>query len=84
MGAFTIDGIYSSQTRRIGLTKIYQRDTGDSFENVGHQVTIQLTWNAHKYLFAGKWYVQTHRYHGEDAFELVFNAEQPPPLYAWI
>ncbi len=43
VGEFTIDGIYSTETSRIGLTKKYQAGTGNRSENLGHQVTIQLT-----------------------------------------
>ncbi|CAF4225525.1 unnamed protein product, partial [Rotaria sordida] len=81
VGTFTIDGIYSSKTHRIGLTKTYQRGTGNPSENLGHRVIIQLTWNAQNNQFEGKWYVQKNRYHGEAKFELVFNGEQQPPAY---
>ncbi|CAF5025602.1 unnamed protein product, partial [Rotaria sp. Silwood1] len=54
VGVFTIDGIYSFDTNRIGLTKTYQLDTGDRSENLGHQVIIQLTWNAQNRHFNGK------------------------------
>ncbi|CAF1532266.1 unnamed protein product, partial [Rotaria sordida] len=54
VGTFTIDGIYSSKTHRIGLTKTYQRGTGNPSENLGHRVIIQLTWNAQNNQFKGK------------------------------
>ncbi|CAF1373449.1 unnamed protein product [Rotaria sordida] len=73
IGTFTIDGIYSVETRRIGLTKTYTRGTGNQLENLGHQVIIQLTWNAQNNQFEGKWYVRTSKYHGEDKFELKLN-----------
>lgn len=72
VGVFTIDGEYSTEIGRIGLTKNYQAGTGDRSENLGHQVIIQLTWNAQNNQFEGKWYVQTSKYHGEDKFELKF------------
>ncbi len=75
IGTFTIDGVYSVTTHRIGLTKIYQAGTGNPSENLGHQVIIQLTWNAQNHQFEGKWYVQTSKYRGEDKFELKFNEQ---------
>jgi hypothetical protein len=76
VGTFTVDGIYSVKTSRVGLTKRYQAGTGDPSENLGHQVTIQLTWNTQNNRFEGKWYVQTSKYHGENKFELKFNEQQ--------
>ena len=58
IGTFTIHGIYSLETQRIGLTKLYQSGTDNPSENLGHQVIIQLTWNTEKKKFEGKWYVQ--------------------------
>ena len=76
VGSFTVDGVYSNETNRIGLTKNYQRGTGNPSENLGHQVTIQLTWNHVNNVFEGKWYVQTHKYHGENKFELTFKVQK--------
>ncbi len=73
VGTFSIDGIYSLNTRRIGLTKKYQEGTGNLLENLGHTVIIQLEWNFEKRQFDGKWYVRTKKYHGEDRFELKFD-----------
>lgn len=42
VGTFTIDGLYSYQTRRIGLTKQYQAGIGNPCQNLGHQMIIQL------------------------------------------
>jgi len=82
VGKFTIDGTYSTETSRIALTQKYQAGTGNLSENLGHQVTIQLTWNAQNNQFEGKWYVQTSEYHDEDKFELKFNGQQlQPPAY---
>lgn len=77
VGSFTIDGIYSNQTCRIGLTKQYQSDIGDLTENLGHQVIIQLTWNVKNDQFEGKWYGKTKKYRGEDKFELKFDGQDP-------
>ncbi|CAF3079326.1 unnamed protein product [Rotaria sp. Silwood2] len=76
VGVFTIDGIYSFETNRIGMTKTYQLGTGDRSENLGHQVTIQLAWNARNRQFEGKWYVKTCQYGGQDVFELKFDRQQ--------
>jgi hypothetical protein len=76
VGTFTVDGTYSVQSRRMGLTKTYQAGTGNPLENLAHQVTIQLTWNAQNNQFEGKWYVQTHKYRGEDKFELKLDSQQ--------
>ena len=80
VGTFTMEGLYSPQTSRIGLTKKYQAGTGNLQENLGHQVTIQLTWNASNQ-FEGKWYVQTSRYNGENKFELKFDASDSFQVY---
>ncbi len=73
VGTFSIDGIYSLNTRRIGFTKKYQKGKGNLSENIGHTVIIQLEWNLKKRQFDGKWYVRTKKYHGEDRFELKFD-----------
>ncbi len=72
VGSFTIDGIYSIKTRRIGLTKRYLRGTGNPSANFGHQVTIQLTWNAKNHQLEGIYYVITTKY-DENKFELKFD-----------
>ncbi|CAF4303563.1 unnamed protein product, partial [Adineta steineri] len=73
VGYFTINGIYSLETSRLGLSKKYQLGTGNETENLGHTVTIQLTWNKIRNQFEGKWYVQTKKYHDEDVFQLKFD-----------
>jgi hypothetical protein len=70
VGTYTIEGIYSTKTYRIGLTKTYQKGTGDPKQNFGHNATIQLAWNTSQQQFVGKWSVQTSKYSGEDKFEL--------------
>jgi hypothetical protein len=45
VGVFAIEAMYSNETNRIGLPKIYQQGTGNPSENLGYRVTIQLTWN---------------------------------------
>ncbi len=81
VGTFTVDGTYSVKTRRIGLTKTYQAGTGNRSKNLGHQVTIQLAWNAQNNQFEGKWYIQTSKYRGEDKVELKFYKQQELSAY---
>ncbi|CAF4828917.1 unnamed protein product, partial [Rotaria socialis] len=81
IGTFTLDGVYASQTQRIGLTKTYQRGTGNLSENLGHQVTIQLKWCPENNQFEGKWYVQTPKYHGDDKFVLKFDGQHIETVY---
>lgn len=73
VGSFTVTGIFSTETQRLGLTKKYRLGTGNASENLGHSVTIQLYWNPNTNQFEGKWYVQTKKYGGEDKFELKFS-----------
>ncbi|CAF0904105.1 unnamed protein product [Adineta ricciae] len=84
VGKFTIRGVYSDQTGRLGLTKTYKKGTGNSSENLGHQVTIQLTWNQLNNRFEGTWYVQTSKYHGEDKFQLTFDAPHLSTVYGKV
>ena len=84
VGTFTINGIYSIETSRLALTKTYRAGTGNRSENLGHQVTIQLTWNAQNDQFEGKWYVQTSKYNGEDKFELKFDGHNIQTVYAKV
>lgn len=70
VGEYTIDGIFSDKTQRMGLTKYYKKGTGDVVENVGHSVTIQVTFNEKRNRFVGKWYVQTIYYAGQGEFSL--------------
>jgi hypothetical protein len=70
VGVFTIDGIYSTESNRIDLTKTYQLDNRS--ENLGNQVTIQLIWNCSDHQFKGKLSAQTSRYDDDTEFELEF------------
>ena len=74
VGSFAINGTFSLETHRMGLTKTYQRGTGNSLENFGHAVTLQLTWNAVNNRFEGKWFVRSPSYNGEGNFELKFQS----------
>jgi hypothetical protein len=73
VGMYSIDGIYSIENGRIGLTKQYQLGTGNPVQNLGHSVAIQLEWNRINDQFQGKWYVRTKKFKGEDKFILKFN-----------
>ncbi|CAF4426872.1 unnamed protein product, partial [Adineta steineri] len=51
IGAYVITGVYSPSTLRMGLEKHYQLGTGNSSENLGHKVTIQVEWDAYNQQF---------------------------------
>lgn len=72
VGNYTVEGVFSIETHRMGLTKTYRAGTGNSRENFGHSVTLQLAWNPANEQFEGKWFIQTARYRGEDKFQLKF------------
>jgi hypothetical protein len=76
VGQFTIDGVYSIHTRRIGLTKTYQYGTGNPLQNLGHSVIIQLEWNRYNNQFEGKWYVRTAKVKGSGRFTLKSDKQQ--------
>ena len=73
VGVYSIVGIYSTQTRRIALTKTYQLGTGNPLENLGHDVIIQLEWNRASLQFEGRWYVRTTKYRGSGEFRLKYS-----------
>ncbi|UJR17236.1 hypothetical protein I4U23_004131 [Adineta vaga] len=70
IGQYTIEGIYSTKTNRMGLIKTYRKGTGDLRQNLGHNVIIQLSWNSSQHQFEGKWFVKTNKYSGQDKFEM--------------
>ena len=70
VGTYAIEGMYSTKTNWIGLTKTYEKGTGDPTQNLRHNVTIQVTWSLSQHQFEGKWFVQTSKYSGENRFEL--------------
>ncbi|CAF3707252.1 unnamed protein product [Rotaria socialis] len=72
VGRYTVTGKYSTTTNEIELIKAYQQGTGDEEENLGHSVTIEVTWDSNKQLFSGNWYVDTNSYRDENIFELKF------------
>lgn len=84
IGSYVIDGCFSTQTGRIGLTKTYQIGTGNLVENLGHNVIIQVEWNRLVNHFEGKWYVRTSKVRASNTFILKCNQEQQPPSYASI
>ena len=82
LGAFTMSGIFSARTGRMGLTKTYTPDTvAYGLAQPKHEITIQLIWNPHTRQFEGKWYVQTNKYRGENRFILKFNPQQQQQLF---
>lgn len=89
VGAYSIEGIYSEVSNRIGLTKVYRKGTGDPKQNLGHRVTIQLAWNPNVQLFEGQWYVWTNKYGGHDKFKLTLTRSCAKyfglcvPIYKW-
>ena len=46
----------------------------------GHQVTLQLIWNAENQQFEGKWYVHTKTYQGVDKFQLQYKNQPDLPI----
>lgn len=74
IGDYTVEGVFSTETHRMGLTKSYRAGTGNPGENFGHTVTLQLVWNSANEQFEGKWFIQTARYRGEDKFQLKFGS----------
>jgi hypothetical protein len=81
VGKFTIDGIYSDKTNRMGLIQKYQLGSDVPSKNLGHEVIIQLAWNSKTCQFEGQWYVQTKEYCEDGNFELKFNEE--PQLWTF-
>ncbi|CAF4769558.1 unnamed protein product, partial [Rotaria sp. Silwood2] len=82
VGDFTVDGIFSSDNLRLALTQSYVAGTGDPKENLGHTSIIQTTWNSKNNQFEGRWYVRTHKYSGDDRFELKLQETSVPLLNA--
>lgn len=76
VGSFTVDGTWSTQTKRLAFKKTYRAGTGNRAENLGHTVIIQLEWNSHTSQFEGKWYVRTAKYNGENKFTLKRSSQQ--------
>lgn len=58
IGMFTVHGIYSPRTRRMGLDKHYQNRIGDANANARHTKTIQVQWNSATQSFEGKYYLK--------------------------
>ena len=58
IGAFTLDGFYSSRTRRVAFTQKYRGENQMHPMDANRQVIVQLVWNEQKQMFQGKWYDQ--------------------------
>lgn len=78
VGKFTVDGAFSVENQAITMSKTYEIGTGDSKENFGHTVNIQIRWNSTSAQFEGKWFVDTNHYRGEDNFEMKFGDVSKP------
>ena len=59
IGTYVITGVYSPETLRMGLIKQYQAGTGNSSENLGHKITIQVEWSFARQQFDGQYYLRT-------------------------
>ncbi len=84
VGIFTIDGTFSTETNQMNLIKTYQIETGDRKQNLGHQVTIQLTWNAQSRQFEGKWHVRISTYEDKGEFQLKLYPAYIRSKLLWI
>lgn len=74
VGIYGAEGTFSKEAYRIGLTKCYELGTGDTLQNSGHSVVIQLIFNKEQNQFEGQWYVRTSDYCGEGKFILTFDS----------
>ncbi|UJR10509.1 hypothetical protein I4U23_014712 [Adineta vaga] len=76
VGTYTLHGFYSTETRRLGITKTYEAGTGNPKENLGHNVIIQLEWNRLNHQFEGKWYVRTRKFKGSGIYKLRMSQQE--------
>ncbi|CAF2632189.1 unnamed protein product [Rotaria sp. Silwood2] len=70
VGSFNVGGTFSIEKQQIILSKTYTPGGGDSKENIGHTITMKLTWNSSNVQFEGNWRDETDLYRNEDKFEL--------------
>jgi hypothetical protein len=71
IGQFSLTGKISTELLTINIRKKYILGTGNAEQNLGHEVDINLQWNNGIHTFVGKWSVHTHKYKGDDQYELV-------------
>lgn len=82
IGSFTVDGLFSPETGRMALTKMYSVQNTRPSTSTKLRTIIQLQWNETAHQFEGKWYTQTKTYRAENRFYLKFNQhQQPSSLY---
>ena len=81
LGIFTIDGVFSTKTARMGLTKIYAATPCLPSTHLKSKILIQLSWNFEQRHFEGKWYIRTSKYHAENKFYLKLHQPQTLSLY---
>ncbi|CAF1562178.1 unnamed protein product [Didymodactylos carnosus] len=81
VGDYTLTGVYSTRTLKMGIVKTYILGTGPNRQhNLGHNVNIHLEWNENEKDFQGKWYVRTSQYQGENKYKLRC-LDPSPPMY---
>ena len=76
IGDYKMHGHFNTENKRMILDKQYIADTGNSKENLGHQVRIRLRWNEKRYSFVGQYYVKTKKYQGSDEWCLYITSRQ--------
>lgn len=69
-GAFTVEGVYSSATHRLGVTKTYSAGVTDTTPS---PQTIQLTWDSEQKKFVGKWHDTSSFFKKDGDFEMTIN-----------
>ncbi|CAF4426077.1 unnamed protein product, partial [Rotaria sp. Silwood2] len=57
VGLFDVTGSYSKYDNHLTLTKQYKCGTGETHDNRGHQVKVDLKWNHQTQRFNGQWAV---------------------------
>ncbi|CAF2718947.1 unnamed protein product [Rotaria sp. Silwood2] len=67
---FTLPKNYSTSDNHMNSAKQYVPETENPYENLGHQVKIDLKWNAHAQNVDDQWVIRTTMYSGQDKFEL--------------
>lgn len=68
MGRYSVKGVYSPTTRRMGLEKYYQTGPTESDRNSRPKVTIQVQWNGSASGFEGKYYLKHGKQHAEQKY----------------
>lgn len=80
-GTFDVtEGVYSPTTRRFGFTKTYRSDSSSVSPLPSAQI-IQITWDAEKKRFVGKWYDSTSYFKSDGDFEMSLDGSQTDYVY---